>query len=281
MHFVGIDRHGKRRGDALIAAARVAHHGDHRPGHPGVAGRRGVGENPREEAVAHHLPLPVAAQRAAHAVAVLPGQRPFGGGHVQTAGFEDEAQLFHGRGHGEIPHPGQGQGHLPRLLVAPRRGPLVEQHLAVAAHEDEIRMPAGNDRHGPMPGGFDLRLDVELFADALFQSDRDAPPADHLPAALHGLRRHVAQHLQPVFRTADQSPESHGDRQSDHPRSGNPDAHSVLEDVGAQAHGDPFGPGAQRLRGARRTQRHGDRLGAPDGGHHLAVDEIYDSASFG
>ena len=57
--------------------------------------------------------------------------------------------------------------------------------------------------------------------------------------------------------------------------------HGVLEDVGAQAHGDPFGPGAQRLRGARRTQRHGDRLGAPDGGHHLAVDEIYDSASFG
>ena len=132
-----------------------------------------------------------------------------------------------------------------------------------------------------MAGGFGLRLDIEFFIDVLFQADRDAPPVDHAATAFDGFGRHVAQHLQLIFRTPHQRPEGYGDRQSDHPRTGDSDTHGVLEDIGAQAHRDFFGFPAQRFGGTGRAQCHGDRFGAPDGGDHLPVDEVYDLVAFG
>ena len=61
--LLGVDHHGKRRRDALVAASRVTHHGDHRPGHAGVARRGGIGQYPREDAVAHNLPFSLATER--------------------------------------------------------------------------------------------------------------------------------------------------------------------------------------------------------------------------
>ena len=48
---------------------------------------------------------------------------------------------------------------------------------------------AGDDRHGPVAGGFGLRLDIEFFIDVLFQADRDAPPVDHAATAFDGFGR--------------------------------------------------------------------------------------------
>ena len=73
----------------------------------------------------------------------------------------------------------------------------------------------------------------------------------------------------------------YGDRQSDPPRTGASATHGVLEDIGAQAHRDFFGFPAQRFGGTGRAQCHGDRFGAPDGGDHLPVDEVYDLVAFG
>ena len=67
---------------------------------------------------------------------------------------------------------------------------------------------------------------------------------------------------------------------SDGPPGGNGLA-GVLEDIGAQAHRDFFGFPAQRFGGTGRAQCHGDRFGAPDGGDHLPVDEVYDLVAFG
>jgi hypothetical protein len=214
-------------------------------------------------------------------VTELAREGAFGGGLVQAAGFEDEAQFVQRRGHGEIPYAREGQGHVLLLPAARRRGPPVEQRLAVAADEDEGGMSPGDDRHGPVAGGFGLRLDIEFFIDVLFQADRDAPPVDHAATAFDGFGRHVAQHLQLIFRTPHQRPEGYGDRQSDHPRTGDSDTHGVLEDIGAQAHRDFFGFPAQRFGGTGRAQCHGDRFGAPDGGDHLPVDEVYDLVAFG
>ena len=58
----------------------------------------------------------------------------------------------------------------------------------------------------------DLDLDIEFFADRLLQRDRDTPLVDIAPPLFHGLGRHVAQHLEPVLRTAHERSEGHGDR---------------------------------------------------------------------
>ena len=141
-------------------------------------------------------------------------------------------------------------------------------------------MPARDNRHGTMPGGFGFDLDIEFFPDSLFQGDADTLFVDIAAALRHGVGRHVTQHLQLVLRASDQRPERHGNRQADHPRTRNAHAHGVLEDIGAQAHGDFFGPHTEQLGGSRRAQGDGNRLGTPDGGHHFAVDKGYDSVSF-
>ena len=157
---------------------------------------------------------------------------------------------------------------------------LVEQHFAVAADEDKRSMSSRDDGHGLAAGSFRLHFDIELVVDVFFQADCDPPLVDHAAAALNSLRRHVAQHLQQVLRTPDQRPEGYGDRQADHPRTGDSDAHGILEDVGAQAHRDFPGLRAQRLRRTRRTEGHGYRLGTSDSRDHLPVDKVNDSFAF-
>lgn len=247
---------------------------------PGVAGRGGVGEDAREDAVAHHPPLPLAAQRAADAVPELPGEGPLGGGFVHAAGFEDEAQFIERRRHGEIPDAAQGQGHLARLLFGDGCRAFVEQYLAVAFEIDEGGMSARDHRHGAAFSGRGFDLDIEFFGDILLQRDADALFVDITGAPPDGFGRHVAQDLQSVFRTADQRTQRHGDRQADHSRAGNAHAHRILEDIGAQAHLDLFGLRVEQFGGARRTQSHGDRFGTADGGHNFAVDKGDDFRSF-
>jgi len=278
--LLGVDHHGKRRRDALVAASRVAHHGDHRPGHAGVARRGGVGQYPRENAVAHNLPFALATERTPYAVAELPGESLLGGGLVQAACFEDEAQFVEGRRRGELPHAVQREGYFAPILFGRRGRTFVERHLAVALEVYERGMAARDHRRGTVPGAPGLDLDIEFLGDTLLQVDTYALFVD-IPAALrNGFGRHIAQHFQPVLRTADERPERHGDRQADHPRTGDPNAHGVFEDIGAQAHGDLFGTRAEQFGGTRRAQRHGDGFGTPDGGHHFAVDEGDNTLSF-
>ena len=166
------------------------------------------------------------------------------------------------------------------LALAAVRSRILD-YFVVEPQIDEIVVAARDYGRGAMRAARDFGFDVEFFFDILFEIDRDPLFGYIFFTLLDGLRVGIFQHFESVFRASDQGPEGHGDRQSDHPGPGNPDAHGVFEDVGAQAHDDPFGLSAQRFRGARRAQRHGDRFGAPDGGHHFAVDEVDDSATFG
>ena len=141
-------------------------------------------------------------------------------------------------------------------------------------------MSARDHRHGAAFSGRGFDLDIEFFGDILLQRDADALFVDITGAPPDGFGRHVAQDLQLIFRTADQRPQRHGDRQADHSRAGNAHAHRILEDIGAQAHLDLFGLRVEQFGGARRTQSHGDRFGTADGGHNFAVDKGDDFRSF-
>ncbi len=278
--LLGVYHHGHRGRDALVAAARVAHHGDHGAGHAGVAGGRGVGQDVGEDAVAHRAQPGLAAHGLAHAVTEVVLEGAFGGRLVQPARLKDEPQLLDGRRRGEVPHLVQRQLHGLAAALALAAGRGVEQHFAVAGDVDERGVSAGDDGRRTVAVGFGFDFDVELLLDVLLERYGDALLIDVAPSALHGLGRGVAQHFELVLRAADERAQRDGDGQADHSRAGNAHAHGVLEDVGREPCGDLLGRAAQRLGGAGHAERHGDGLRTSDCGYDLAVDEVDDAFSF-
>ena len=213
-------------------------------------------------------------------MAVLAGKGGLGGSLVEPFGLEDEADLVERCGHGEFPHAPQRQRHLAFVALRGRGLPPVQLDRSVALDIDERRMSAGDHSRGSVSAAEGMYLDVELLLNSLLQGDRDAFFVDEAASLGHGLGRYVAQHLQLVFRPADQRPERHGDRQTDHPRTGNSHAHGVLENVGTQQHLESFGPTAQRLGGTGCTQRHRNRFGTTDRRDDFAFDQGDDLRPF-
>ena len=214
-------------------------------------------------------------------MSVVSGERLFGRRAVQAARLQDEAQLLDGRRRGELPDAAQRKGHFVLGFVSCASVSQVEQHFVVAPCVDEVGVPSGDHRRGAVVVGLSFDLDIEFLVDTLLERDGDAPLVDEAAPFGDGLGRHVAQHFEPVFRTAHQCPERHGDRQPDHPRAGNSHAHGVFEDVGAQTYVDPLGATAEQFGGACRAERYGDRFGAADRGHDFAADQLDDAATFG
>jgi hypothetical protein len=207
-------------------------------------------------------------------VSVRAGQRPLGRGPVQAARLENEAQLVERRRRGELPDTCERELRLVRLRRIAVPAGRVEERLAVADEPHEAGMAPRDHRRGGVSAARERRGDVEHLGRIGFERDGDAPLVDQDASPLHRLGRHVAQHLQTVLRTTDRGTQRHGDRKADHPRAGDAHAHRILEHVGAQPHLDQLRLRAEQLGGPRRTQRHGDRLGAPDGGNHLAAHEV-------
>ena len=106
-----------------------------------------------------------------------------GGGLVQAACFEDEAQFVEGRRRGELPHAVQREGYFAPILFGRRGRTFVERHLAVALEVYERGMAARDHRRGTVPGAPGLDLDIEFLGDTLLQVDTYALFVD-IPAAL-------------------------------------------------------------------------------------------------
>ena len=67
--------------------------------------------------------------------------------------------------------------------------------------------------------------------------------------------------------------------ESDHSGAGDSDAHGIFEDIGAQPTEIRSGS-APRVSAAGHAERHGDGLGAPDGGDDLPLNQIDDLFTF-
>ena len=279
--FFGEDQYGQGGGDALVAAARVAHDGYHGSGHAGVASAGGIGEDVREDAVAHDFVFVASAQHFAQAVSVVGAEGGFGGGFVEAGGLEDEADFVQRGGLGEVVDGAQGQGGGVGFGLGVGGGGAVEQDLSVALDALEAGVSAADDGRGLVvaraAGGFDVQLLVDVF----FQGDADALLVDELLAFVHGLGRAVFEHLQLVVRPPDEGAQGDGDGQAYHARAGDADAHGVLQNVGAEAGGDAFGAAAQGLGGAGHAERHGHRFGTADGGDDFAPHQGQDLLSEG
>ena len=213
-------------------------------------------------------------------MAVFPGKGLLGGRPVQTSRLEDETDLVQRRGHRKLPDAVQRQRHLSGLLFQGFTAPFVEQRLAITPDIDKRRMPAGDNGRSLVSGRLDLRLDIKFFIDPLFQGNLDTMFVDHPPSVLHGLGRHVAQHLELVLRAADRRTECHGNRQSDHPRTGNSHPHGIFEDICTQLHGNLFGFLPQGFGGTGNAQCHGNRFGTPDRRDDLSLDQFDDLFAF-
>ena len=269
-----VDGYRHRGRDPLIAAAGVAHHRHHRTRHAGVARGGSIGQHPGKEAVAHDVQLPPAAQRPPQRMTVFATQCQFGRSHIEPARLVDERQFVDRRRQRIVENPSQRQRYARLFLSRRRTRPAVEHDLAVAGQIDEAGVRTRDHRFGPPSARRTMHFDIERLGDPLFERDRHGIGRKIIARTRHRFGRHVAQHLQPAFRPPDLRAERHGDRQPDHPRTGNPDAHRIFEDIGAQQHLDTFGQAAEQLAGTRRTQRHGHRFGAPDRRHDLAPKQI-------
>ena len=136
--------------------------------------------------------------------------------------------------------------------------------------------PFDNGRFA-LSGGLAGDFDIEQFADVGLHADVDAAFAHEAFSIFEGFGREVFEHLQLVFRLADECSQGNGNGQSNHARAGDAHAHRVFQDVARKLGGDFLGSATEHFRGARRTQRHGHRLCATDGRHHLLLNEIDNS----
>ena len=150
---------------------------------------------------------------------------------------------------------------------------LMLQHLIVQLHMGNVGMRVLDDAHGFMPAGVGMRLDVELLL-RILGMDMDAARRGIDPRRFAVLRRGGGQHLQPIGGTSRNAAERGSDLQSHHAGAGNAHAHGVLQNVGADPQHDLFRAAAQRLRGLRHRQRHGDRLRAAQRRLDLPVQRV-------
>ena len=97
---------------------------------------------------------------------------------------------------------------------------------------------------------------------------------EHGPGRLHLDRRQIPQAFQPQGALAAQRARRRRDVQAHLAGAGHHDAHAVLEQIGADLHAEALRHGSQSFSGPGRREGHGDRLGTPQGGHHLLVDQI-------
>lgn len=94
----------------------------------------------------------------------------------------------------------------------------------------KVRMAALDDGGLATPLSLAGHLDVEQFADVRLHADVDAVLGDEALAFGECLGREVLQHLQLVFRLADEGSQRNGDGQTYHAGAGNADTHRVFQE---------------------------------------------------
>lgn len=276
----GAGHHGHGAGDALIAAARIAHDGHHDPGHAGVG--RGGGQTDGEggQVIGKDMLAHPGIHGFAHAQTVLAGKAFLGHLTVHARGFKDEADLFQRRGGGEFVDPGQGQGPVGgRSLVGFRRHMVFHQG-AVLPDTGDVVMAVTQLGGGAVPVGMGRDQAVQQQV-VVRQVQFHCVGGHHGPGGfgLRGIER--GQALQAKGALPAQGTGSGGDGQAHLAVPGDMTPHAVLEQIGTDGHVQAFRLPAQRLGGTGRGQRHGDGFGAAQGGHHFLMQQGQDGLPVG
>ena len=264
----------------LVAAAGVGHHRHLGAPHAGVACRRRHRQDVTYRSVAEEAES-LHTYHLAQTVAVILAQRETRRVTVHPSGLEYEPYLLQRRSHGELIDRGLGQSDVVAVVLGVGLRPFVEKRLAIFRQIYEVGVRARDHGLGHVAAALGLDLDMQVGGGILMMCDRDAVLGDVGLALFESLGSDVAKHFETILRTPRYRAEGHGDRQADHARARNADAHSVLDDVAAQAERDLLGQTAQQFRRPCHTERHRGRFGAAYGRHHLAVYKIYDSVDFG
>ena len=208
-------------------------------------------------------------------MAVVLAQAAAGGVGVELLGLEDEADLVDVGGGGKLVHLLEGE--LDVVAMDALGGTcrhFVEHHVLVLAQIDEIGVSAFYDGLRLMTAAGAGDADVELVGVVLLEGNVDAVLGDERLTLLDSLLGAVLQYLELQLGTADEGAEGNGDGQSDHACAGNADTHGVLQDIATEAQLDMLWQTAEDLACLCDAQGYGNRLGAPDGWHHLAVNEV-------
>ena len=200
--LLGIYPYRQRGGNALVAAARVAHHGHLHARHTRVAGGGGVGENLRVDAVAEKLLLRLCEDGAPQSMAVVVHQRHLRRPLVQLGTLQNETYLVDGRGGGKLIHLPHRETGLSVGLRGRVAGAFVQQHLAVLRQMAKVGVFAADHHPRLVLPVMSDHLNIQLLFGVFFLTDMDALLGNIDLGFLHIFWCDVAQHLQLVFRLA-------------------------------------------------------------------------------
>ena len=291
---VGDDGH--RHGDALVAAAAVAHCGERASSHAGVGSCGGKAHRIAHQVVAEHFQL-VLPDGLAYAEAIVSVQAFFREGEVQRAVFQDEPDVL------EIGRAGE-------VVDFPDGKPIVQRRAVLdggagfGTHQDAVRETGFHDLvvvvlDDGVGVGMDFRRSPDAFAHRhgglhvqevvrIGPGAGDALGRHQYLGAGDSAVRYALEDLQPAARVAAHGAERGRDGQAHHAGPGDAHAHPVLEDVAAHFHGDaeigrlpPQGAVAAMravlgddVHGLRDGEGDGDGFGTAQGGLHFLVDQF-------
>ena len=114
---------------------------------------------------------------------------------------------------------------------------------------------------------------IELLRNAFLQLDVNLSLFNEASALFQRVGRQVAQHFELIAAPADEGAQCNRDGKAGHPGSGNPDAHRIFQDIGAQQRLYLLGLAAQLLGGTGRAEGHGHGFGTADGRYDFFMDQ--------
>ena len=271
--LLGIDADGVSGTDALVAAAGVAHDGNHGSSHTCVAGRGRAGDDMTEDAVAEDALREWPVDGLAQVMAVVAFEGLARRVHIICTCLLDEADLFERRCGGEVVDESEAELDFCFSFL------LRVADLSDVA--DEVGVRSGDDGAGLVLSALDDDFDVELLSDASLELDVDAPFVDEALASLERLWGEILQHLELILAATDECAQGDGDGQAGHASAGYADAHSVLEDIGAEQGSDALRLAPQLFSGFGSAEGHTHGLCASDSRHHLAMNQCDDLLTYG
>ena len=170
MIFPCKDHYRQSGGYSLIAAAAVAHNGNHGPGHSCVTGATGGGKDVAEDAVTHYTLSQRTAQCLSQFVAIVAFKGFIGGLFIQDTCLVDEFQKFQRGIHGKIVNLAQIQTvfHID-ALAALETISFIGNDIAVVRKEDQTVMFMGDNGLCIMLTGTADDIHIKIVAGFLFQ----------------------------------------------------------------------------------------------------------------
>ena len=233
----GIDHHWVSSTDTLVTTTAIAHHRNHGSTHTGIAGRSCAREDMRENILTEDTMTQRTVHRLAQTMTIIALDRFLGSLHIILLGLEDERDFIERSRSGKIIYQAEVELDIILLfIVTTMTATVIHHHLTIALHIHKVGMTTGDNGRSHIAASTADYLDIEFIDISLLEFDVNISIIDILLPLFERGRSEIFQHLQLIFRFADEGTQRNCDRQTNHSRAWDSHTHRILEHVGTQEH---------------------------------------------